>query len=449
MSDLQSHSRVSLISRIASHCGGGGRPAQVMIGLAVLGLTAAAIHAAFIEAGLRRFMLAYLVAFAFILSLSLGAMFFLLIQHLTRAGWSVLVRRPAEAMSANIIVVAILFLPIAFSVLRGGGEVYPWARSAASVHDVLAVPGHAPQTPTSHSQHAAPWPGYEHQQLDHHTLAKRAWLNGPFFIARWGVLLLVWSVIGWHYWRMSVRQDRTRDPVVTVHLEKLAAPAILVFGLTVTLGAFDLLMSLNPHWYSTIFGVYYFAGSVVGALCAMILMIHAAQRMGFLTRAIGESHHLDLGRFLFTFVFFWAYIAFCQYMLIWYANIPETTGWFQIRGVSTARGGANGWSWVALALLLGHFVIPFAGLMSRHVKNRPGWMVFWGIWLLVMHYLDLFWIVMPEWSPTVQFGFIEGGLMLGLLAIFVLTVRARLERHSLVPLGDPRLPASATHETVY
>jgi len=418
----------------------GQRPLVVLAAAATVGLTVAVLHAAFVEHGYRRFMLAYLVAFAFVLSLSLGGLFFVVIQHLARAGWSVLVRRPAEALAANVLVVSLLFLPIAFSVLRGGGEIYPWAQSASmnqlARHDEPAA-------------RASASAGYEHQRLDRRTLAKRAQLNPPWFVGRWAILLAVWAFLSLRFWRLSVGQDTTADPATTVRMERLAPPAALFLGLILTLGAFDLLMSLNPHWYSTILGIYYFSGAAVGGLSAIILLVIGLQRAGALPRAIGESHYLDLGRLLFGFTFFWAYIAFSQYMLLWYANLPETTSWLRIRGLSTASGDASAWSIVALVLLFGHFVLPFLGLMSRHVKRRPVLLAAGALWMLLMHYLDLAWIVLPELGPKLHLGLVELGLLVAVLAIYGLGLAWRLRPYSLIPLGDPRLSESAMHESAY
>jgi hypothetical protein len=400
--------------------------------VAGVAFSAAAVHAVMVEEGYRRFMLAYLVAFAFVLSLSLGGLFFVVIQHLTRAGWSVLVRRPAESLAAALPLVAVLFLPIAFSVLRGGGEIYPWAQPLpAAVH----APSHEPVA--------------EPQPLDHRMLAKRTHLNPPWFVGRWAILLAIWGGMGVWFWRKSVRQDHSFDHAETIRMERFAGPAALILGLTLTLGAFDLLMSINPNWYSTIFGIYYFSGAAVGALSAIILLVLGLQRAGMMTRAIGESHYLDLGRLLFAFVFFWAYIAFSQYMLLWYANIPETTAWLRIRGATTVPGDINGWSAVALVLLFGHFLLPFAALMSRHIKRRPVLLAAAAVWMLVMHAVDLAWVVLPEAGPRIHLGLLELGVLFGVVALYLMGVLWILRWHSLVPLGDPRLMESAAYETMY
>jgi hypothetical protein len=417
---------------------------------AAFGLIVAIAHALVIG-GYRRFMLAYLVAFAFVLSLSLGGLFFVIVQHLTRAGWSVLVRRPAEAMAATSPLLLALFAPIALSVVLGHGEIYPWAQPLPQKHDTDHVAQATPKAPDaahdqSHDTHAAAHP---HHQLDELTFAKRAWLNPAFFLARCLIYLATWSLLGLFFWKHSTLQDATGDIAHTRRMETIAGPGALVLGITIMFASFDLLMSINPHWYSTIFGIYYFCGAAVGALAAATLLLLALQRAGLLSSRIGEAHYLDLGRLLFAFIFFWAYIAFCQYMLLWYANMPETTGWLRQRGATTIAADINGWTTILLVLLFGHFLIPFCGLMSRHVKRRRMLLAFWALWMLAMHYLDLLWLVMPEYAPHVTLGGTEIGLLLCLAGVYVAATLRILGRHNLIPQSDPRLHESIRFETVY
>ncbi len=464
---------------------------RVGIGLAVVGSAAAAAHGVLAGDGIRRFMLAYLVAFAFVLSLSLGALFFVLIQHLFRSGWSVLLRRLPEAMAANLWLVALMFLPIGASVLMGQGDIYPWARpvsakvehhepavpmklsdekSVTAPHDTKSdqthatadhKPGHHDQAATGSTisaspmgddqgehAHAAVVPGYTHQQLDDFTMKKRPWLNQGFFVGRWVVYLGIWAMLGWWFWKQSVKQDATSDWTLTSKMESLAPPMMLVFALTVTLASFDLLMSLNPQWYSTIYGVYYFSGCVVGSLSLVILLVLWLSGKGRLG-GVGVEHQHDLGKLLFAFVFFWGYIAYSQYMLLWYANMPEFTAWYKIRGATTVAQDINGWTAVVLLLLVGHFVAPFAMLLSRHVKRRALLLAMGAVWMLAMHWLDLVWLVMPELGPgLVAIGLMEVGLTLALGGVYLIGVGYMLSKAGLVPVGDPRLSESVAFENI-
>lgn len=364
--------------------------------------------------GFARFYHAYLVSYGFVLSIALGALFFVLLQHLTRAGWSVSVRRVAEAVGATMPVLAALAAPIVVSVLLGGGELYPWAQKT----------------------------------VDHAIAQKRAFLNPGFFIVRLVVYFGAWSAIGLWYWRQSIRQDQSGDVELTTKMQKRAAPAMVILGLTLTGAAIDLLMSLDPHWYSTIFGVYYFAGAAVAGFATIILAVYLLQRGGFLLRSVTIEHYHDLGKLLFGFVFFWGYIAFSQYMLLWYGNLPEETAWLARRGATTVPGDVNGWTAVSLLLLFGNLLIPFAGLMSRSVKRRKGLLAFWAGWLLVFHWLDLLWLVGPELDGKVHVGVVELAALVGVGGVLVAALARIGARHKLRPVRDPRLEEALTFENV-
>ncbi len=224
---------------------------------------------------------------------------------------------------------ALLAVPLLF----GLGELYPWARAGYA-----GAPG------------------------------KAAYLNVPFFIARLAVYFAVWGWIGRFYLRRSLAQDASGDPSLTTTMRRRSAPAMIVFALTLTFAAFDLLMSLDPGWYSTIFGVYYFAGAAVGVYALLPLAVFLLQRAGFIRRSVTVEHYHDLGKLLFGFVVFWAYIAFSQYMLMWYANLPEETHWFVARQ-------QHGWGWVGLALRVRTLPAPVRGaaLAARRSAGRGSW----------------------------------------------------------------------------
>jgi hypothetical protein len=422
---------------------------RACLAVAMAGLLLAVAHAAMSSHGLKRFALAYLVAFVFVLSLSLGALFFVFIQHLTRAGWSVLVRRIAEAMAANMVVVTLLFVPVAATVAAGSTIIYPWAvwHIPGEAHhgidaDTNATADHAIGA-QDHSDHA---PIHHHQHLDELTLKKRAFLNPAMFLARCAIYFAIWVALGWWYWRQSRLQDASGDAAHTTRCETVAGPTALIYALTFAFAAYDLLMTLNPHWFSAVLCIYVFAGAVIGTLAMMILLVLGLQRGGLLTSAIGTEHLHDLAKLLFAFVFFWAYIAFSQYMLLWYAHLPETVTWLVHRGASTAT--PNPWSILLLVLLLGHFILPFAGLMSRHIKRRRYWLATWAVWLLVTHWLDLVWLVMPESGPQLTIGGIEIGLMACVGGAYAAGLVWRLADGPLVPVGDPRLHESRAFENI-
>jgi len=280
----------------------------------------------------------------------------------------------------------------------------------------------------------------------YYALQKRAFLNRVFFILRIIGFALIWSWITYAFWKRSVKQDEDRDADHSRWREKWAAPLTLVAALTVTFGAFDLLMSLDPAFYSTIFGVYYFAGAFLLALSWAVLTLKWLQGRGYLP-SVNVEHYHDLGKLMFAFVFFWGYIAFSQYMLIWYANIPEVTYWLEFHGMSTDDASpmaGSGWKVIALVLLFGHLLIPFLGLLSRTEKRRGWTLCFWSGWLIVMCYIDLYWVARPVLSfYGVGWNFADLVLALlclvGVMGIYIATLARRAADRSLVPLHDPRV----------
>lgn len=358
------------------------------------------------EAAAGRFFHAYLVSFAFYLSLALGGLFFVLLQHVTRSGWSVVLRRLAECVAANMLVLAVLAVPLVI----GMDHLYHWSHAEAT--------------------------------SDHLIHAKQPYLNAPFFVGRLAVYFLVWVLLARYFLRTSVRQDASGEPALTIRMHRVSAPAMALFGITTTFAAFDLLMSLDPHWYSTIFGVYYFSGAAVGFFALLALMVVLVQRSGRLTSEITREHCQDLGKLIFAFVVFWAYIAFSQYMLIWYANIPEETVWY-------LRRQSGDWSAVGLALLFGHFVVPFILLISRGPKRRRGVLALAAVWVLAMHWLDMYWLVMPQTEAASAKPVLVDLLCLaGLGGILTAATAWRLRRQALLPVRDPRLPESLAFENV-
>jgi hypothetical protein len=367
--------------------------------------------------GVQRFLFAYLVAYLFFLSLSVGALFFVPLQHITRAGWSVGIRRPAEILAANFPVLIVLALPLVFALPR----VYRWADPSVAA------------------------------DLPHDKLL---WLNQPFFVARLFFYLVVWTLLGRAFWKKSIRQDQDPDPVLTLQMQKLAPGALVLFALTVNFAAFDVLMSLDPLWYSTIFGVYFFSGCCLGFLGALVVILRLLPRLAPGYAAVSREHYHDVGKLVFTFVFFWGYIAYSQYMLIWYANLPEETGWFRRRGATTVAADMNLFTVLGVVLIVGHFAVPFLGLLSRHAKRSLNVLTFWCVLLLLMHVVDLFWLVRPELlaagkpghTPTLAVSAVDVlaliVCLLGVGGFYLAGAVALAAGRSLVPVGDPRLKES-------
>jgi len=363
------------------------------------GLIATLIIGLFNTEGLFR---SYLIAFSFYLSLVLGGIFFTLIHHLTRAGWSTAIRRMSEALGANAPLMALFALPILF----GLSKLYHWTH-----------PGDDPLL-----------------------IGKQPYLNVPFFVVRMLFYFAVWIAISRFYYRSSVAQDATGDLALTSRMQKLAPISMIAFALTLTFAAFDLLMSLDPLWFSTIYGVYYFAGSVGAFFAIVIGLLIFLQSQGVLSESINTEHYHDLGKLMFAFIVFWAYIAYSQFMLIWYGNIPEETVWFEVRMQGV-------WGGVSLFLVLGHFVGPFLFIMSRKMKRRRGTLLAAVIWMLFMHWVDLYWLVKPAAGATsLGFRVVDLTAFVGIGGIFVAQLASRLRACSLIPERDPRLRESLAFE---
>lgn len=405
-----------LVARLALIVGLAGLAAGVVLGLLLHGFRLGE----FLRAALK----SYLVNYTFCLSLALGALFFVLIQHLTRAGWSVAVRRLAEGVATALPPLALLALPI----VLGMRELYPWVNPDGFIGTALVDKDEA-----------------------HLVHAKEAYLNVGFFLVRLALYFAVWSWLALAFFRTSVAQDSSGDPALTSKMQRLSAPGIILFGLTLTLAAFDLLMSINPVFFSTIFGVYFFAGCVVSFMALLILGCFLLQRTGRLRLTITTEHYHDMGKLMWGFMVFWTYIAFSQFMLIWYANLPEETFWYRAR-MYDATGSWSQWGVFSLILLLGHFVIPFLALISRYPKRATGLLALGAGWILAMHWLDLYYLVMPVVAGPGR-GVVPLGLLLmdvaflaGVGGLFVSAVVSRLSRVSLIPERDPRLPESLAFE---
>jgi hypothetical protein len=360
-----------------------------------------------------KFFRSYIVAFMYALSIGLGALFFVTIQHLTNAYWSVVVRRVAELLSLGLLALAILSLALVAPMLMGTETlqgIYVWLD-----HDAV-----------------------QQSHLLHH---KAPYLNATFFGIRWAVYVIVWCGLAYTYFKKSVDQDKDGDEAITRSLNTVSAPGIILFALTLTFAAFDILMSLDPEWFSTIFGVYYFAGCVLAGYSVLGLSLMWLQGKGCLLKSVNQEHYHDIGKMMFGFTIFWAYIGFSQFMLIWYGDIPEETHWFHYR----FRGE---WATVSTALLVGHFVIPFFYLMSRWRKRSKPQLAVGAFWILGMHYVDLFWLVYPHGSDTVPFSVVDLLTVTFTVAFFFGFVLSRTKGVNLIPTKDPKLGKSLAFENL-
>lgn len=410
----------------------------VMGGLALgVGSLAVALVAGFLQDdALRRFFHAYLIGVSLCTTFALGALFFVIIQHLVRAQWSVTVRRIAEILTQTfpllfVLVAAGIMLPM----LLGSHSLHIWT-DPEIVH------------------------GLEGVRPADHLLEGKPWLNVIFFCGRMVLYFMVWIGLSRYFFKKSVEQDQSGDPEISNKLRWAAGPAIVAFGVTCGFSAFDFTMVLTPHWYSTMWPIYWFAGCAISIMALLILIPLGLQAAGKLKTAINTEHYHDLGKLLFAFIFFWGYVAFSQFMLQWYADLPEETVWMKVRLFDAGNHDWVNWKWLSFALLMGHFILPFLCLLSRETKRRLQFLALFAAWMLLMHFMDFYYIVMPAMDQNAELvagltGYTWGwGKLLlidlpataGVVGLFVAAAAKVGQRVNLVPTKDPSLGESLAFE---
>lgn len=393
---------------------------KLALGAVLVGLIGLAVSLVFgFIDGWAVFFRSYILNYAYVLSFALGALFFVLLQHVTRAGWSVVVRRLAEFVAGALPALAVLFVPILVPVLLGFEGVYPWSNAEQRHADPLLE-----------------W--------------KSPYLNPAFFVVRCVVYFAVWAWLARYYLRRSLEQDQTGRVESTLAMQRWSGIGIVLYGLTLTFFSIDVIKSLAPEWFSTVFGVYYFSGCVVGFFALLAVGMVGLQRAGRLSRSITVEHYHDVGKLAFGFTVFWAYIAYSQYMLYWYANLPEETFWY------SARQETPWWAGVSILLVIGHFVVPLLALISRFPKRRKNWLAAAALWVLVMHWVDVYYLVAPraaqlhEAHPVsaAPLHVTDVSLLVGLGGLFLFAVVRLMAGRPLMPERDPRLGESLAYENI-
>ena len=348
----------------------------------------------------HQFSYSWLFAFAFFFTLCAGCFFWTIVHYATDAEWSVVVRRQLENIAVLLGVLAIFFVPILL--LRR--HLYAW----------MVIP-----------------PGHE-ANLD----SKRAYLNFGFFLIRAIVFFGFFIVASQLLRRFSVRQDKDGNPQFTIWLRQVSFASLPLFALCLTFGAYDWMLSLNYRWFSTMFGVYIFAGAAGSSMSLLVLVITALRQAGYLKEIVTVEHYHIMGKWMLAFCIFWAYIGFGQYMLIWYANMPEETQFFLTR---------NTQSWWALSMLLviGRFFVPFAILLLRSIKKHPHQLCWMAGWTVCMQMLDMYLIILPALHGTgVHVSIWDLLSLIAIGATLTFTYLRLVPRSSLFPVRDPRLVES-------
>lgn len=351
------------------------------------------------------FFRAYLVAWVFCTGIALGCLAIAMLHHLSRGGWGVVVRRVLEAASRTLPVLLLLAIPWLF----GMRDLYEWARPEVVAHDPVL-------------------------------LHKQPYLNVPFFIVRLVLYFAIWYGLAWLLNRMSLEQDRTGDPGLARRMQLVAAPGLAAYCLASTFAAVDWLMSLQPHWFSTIYGVYFVGGHGLSALAFLILVAGYLSHREPMSRVLARRHFHDYGKLFLAFLMLWAYFSFSQFLIIWAGNLPEETVWY----VRRIRGG---WQWVALSLVVLHFVLPFLLLLSRDLKRAPRLLARVAALLLLMRWVDLFWQVEPAFDEgRFTFHWLFPVALLGVGGLWLAAFFRELKRRPLLPVNDPYLADAVAPE---
>jgi hypothetical protein len=349
-----------------------------------------------------RFHQSYVIAFAYVAAAGLGAFFFVMVQYLTGSAWSVTMRRIMENIMITVPVGIILFLPIAF----GLKDIYPWM-------DRVAYP---------------------------FTGTKGQYLSGDFFILRTYVYFALWSIWIFSIYHQSTKQDKERSVRQMHIISRWSAPGLFLAVVVGTLASYDWLMSIQPNWYSTIFGLYILAGGALTFMSLVTLICLGFRRAGILKNSITPEHYHDLGKWLFALTAFYTYMGFSQYLLIWYANLPDETIFYRTRMVGS-------WLPLSLAFPFIRFLIPFFTLLCRPAKRSLKMIAAVAIWSLIVEYIDLYWVVMPNYfKDGPQLSWIDFATLAATLSICGLVFWSRFRKNKLAPVGDLRFEQSLHFE---
>lgn len=377
----------------------------------------------------KRFWSGYLNAFTFTLSIMIGALFINMVMTMGRAHWHVALRRIPETLAWGFPFLFVLGLPIYFF---GYHDLYHWTHKGLT----------DPNSP----------------EFDAIIAGKSGYLNWTFWFIRYCVYFAIWSWLAYRMHMLSTTEDE-RPGTANEHIRPMtrlamkmhmagtgeemhidfpqlrrftAAWGIPLGGLACTFAAFDLLMSLDPHWFSTIFGVYFYAGGFVNAAATVLLIAFLLQYKGYIQETITDEHFHDLGKMMFAFIVFWAYIGFSQFMLIWYANLPEETIFYRLRS-------ENGWYTWSLILLFGHFVVPFLIMIGRFMKFRKHLMAIMVFYYLIMHFIDHFWLIHPTKGiahDNASLNWLAVICTLAFIAIFAGLFLRKFRLHAMQPKND-------------
>jgi hypothetical protein len=344
-----------------------------------------------------QFFQSYLMAYFLVLGFTLGSLGLFMIHQLSGGAWGVIIRQQLGAAMRVLPIVTILFLPIVF----GMHNLYEWTHE-----DVVAA--------------------------DHILQQKAKWLNSSFFMIRAAVYFAVWTLLAFILNKWSADQERTGDPTISLRMQRVSAAGLLLMAVTVTFAAFDWLMSLSPHWFSTIYGMLIGGGMLLSTMAMQIITLVWLTRRKPLSEAVGAQHFHDLANLMLAFVVLWAYFSFSQYLLIWAGNLPEEITWYHYRSFTS-------WRFIAMALVFFHFAVPFSLLLSRVIKREPTSIVKVCVAIIAARLIDLFWLTAPEFHHDgLSISWMDIVLPVALIGIWAGTFLGQLRNRALLPIHDPQ-----------
>lgn len=352
-----------------------------------------------------QFVRSFLPAYMWILAITLGSLALAMVHQVSGGAWGVVIRRILGAASRTLPLLTVLFVPIAVGV----HVLYPWADAAHVTEDPILQ-----------------W--------------KQPYLNVPFFLARAAFYFIVWNTVAFFLNRWSVEQDATGDPTIPRKMQLLSAGGLLAYGLTITFASFDWLMSLEPHWFSTIYGVLIMGGHALSAMAFSIVVLAWMVRRRPFDELITANHFHDLGNLMMGFTMLWAYFAFSQYLITWAANIPEETEWYLHRM-------GHGWQYIAIMLLLFHFAVPFLVLLHRAIKRNAAMVSTVAAVIVVMRFVDLYWLSAPAFAHGAEphFHWLDIALPISLALVWLGYFVYQLRGRALLPLYDPEFREALKH----
>ncbi|MEM1072596.1 MAG: hypothetical protein AAGH71_07230 [Planctomycetota bacterium] len=402
----------------------GPAPSKLVLGLVAVGIVGLAVTGVGASVvSVKHALAAYHTAVMAVLGICLGSLFWVMLFHILNAKWPITIRRQMEHVMRAMWVVMILFLPLLIIEILAGGLLFKWMNPEVTAGDAI----------------------YEH---------KAAYLNVPFFVIRAVMYFGIWLFLISRFWAWQREQDATGDRWISSNARFMSAPGLIFYALSVAFAGFDWLMTLDFHFFSTMWGVYFFAGAAYSAMALNILMTSLLKAAGKLEGVVTEEHLHDQGKLLFGFTCFWAYISFSQYFLIWYSNIPEETRYFDFRQESFPIA--------TMTLVIGHFVLPFIFLLPRPLKRIQGYVAFFAGCALALHLLDMWWVIRPmadaakmkaaaldgevAYPKGIEAAWVDLAAIVGVLSIFAAVVIRNVFSSNLVPVNDPRLGECLHHK---